>query len=132
MNIFAWSIEIAHYIFTKHSTRSAFFYTILLTPPVLYVNRVFFMRGFAALIRRAANMDSLVAVGSSAAVIYGVAMFFVAGEALGRGDHETVHNCMSQLYFESAAMIRRWLRWENTLRAGQTYVLPRLCATARD
>lgn len=89
---------------TQHAVRF-FLIQLLLTLPVLYVNRVFFTRGFAALIRRAANMDSLVAVGSSAAVIYGVAMFFVAGEALGRGDHETVRSCMSQLYFESAAMI---------------------------
>jgi Cu+-exporting ATPase len=50
-------------------------------------------------------MDSLVSMGSAAAVIYGVVLFFAAGEALGRGDLETVSKCTSNLYFESAAMI---------------------------
>ena len=99
------SLPFTGYFHEVEHAVSFFLIQLLLTLPVLYVNRVFFLRGIPALIRRAANMDSLVAVGSSAAVIYGVAMFFVAGEALGRGDHETVHKCMSQLYFESAAMI---------------------------
>lgn len=99
------SLPFTGYFHEAQHAVSFFLIQLLLTLPVLYVNRVFFLRGIPALLRGAANMDSLVAVGSSAAVIYGVAMFFVAGEALGRGDLETVHDCMSRLYLESATMI---------------------------
>lgn len=99
------SLPFTGYFHETQHVITFFLIQLLLTLPVLYVNRVFFLRGFPALFRGSANMDSLVAVGSSAAVIYGVAMFFIAGEALGRGDAEAVHKCMSQLYFESATMI---------------------------
>lgn len=99
------SLPLTSYFHETQHAISFFLIQLLLTLPVLYVNRVFFMRGIPALFRGAANMDSLVAVGSSASVIYGVVMFFVAGEALGRGDMDAVHSCMSQLYLESAAMI---------------------------
>ena len=99
------NLPLTHYFHDPAHAVSFFLIQLLLTLPVLYVNRAFFMRGFPALIRGAANMDSLVSMGSAAAVIYGVVLFFAAGEALGRGDLETVSKCTSNLYFESAAMI---------------------------
>ena len=81
------------------------FVQFLLTLPVLYVNRKFFVHGFPAIFKGSANMDSLVALGSSAAVIYGVFAIFVIGYGLGHNDHELVHRYMSNLYFESASMI---------------------------
>lgn len=77
----------------------------ILTLPVLYVNRKFFFVGFKALWNRAPNMDSLVAVGSSAALIYGVIALFRICWGLGNGDMELVHRYAENLYFESSAMI---------------------------
>ena len=97
------NLPLTHYFHDPAHAVSFFLIQLLLTLPVLYVNRAFFMRGFPALIRGAANMDSLVSMGSAAAVIYGVVLFFAAGEALGRGDLETVSKCTSNLYFEPQA-----------------------------
>ncbi len=81
------------------------FTQFLLTLPVMYLNRKFYIVGFKALFHRSPNMDSLVAVGSAAAVIYGIVAIFMIGYGLGHGDMETVHHYASNLYFESAAMI---------------------------
>jgi len=76
-----------------------------LTIPAVYLNRVYYIKGFKALWHRSPNMDSLIAVGSSAALIYGIAALFVMADAMGAGDMERVAHYASNLYFESAAMI---------------------------
>ena len=76
-----------------------------LTLPAVYLNRSYYIRGFKSLWHKAPNMDSLIAVGSSAALVYGVAALFVMAKAMGHGDWETVNHYASNLYFESAAMI---------------------------
>ena len=76
-----------------------------LTLPAVYLNRVYYSRGFKALWHRAPNMDSLIAVGSSAALVYGVAVLFLMADAMGRGDAAAVAAYSQNLYFESAAMI---------------------------
>ncbi len=76
-----------------------------LTLPVVYLNRAYYTRGLKALWHRAPNMDSLIAVGSLAALIYGVAALFRMAAAMGNGDMETVHKYGENLYFESASMI---------------------------
>ena len=76
-----------------------------LTLPAVYLNRSYYIRGFKSLWHKAPNMDSLIAVGSSAALLYGVAALFVMADAMGCGDWETVNHYASNLYFESAAMI---------------------------
>ncbi len=76
-----------------------------LTLPAVYLNRVYYTRGFKALWHRAPNMDSLIAVGSSAALVYGVAVLFLIADAMGRGDMDAVAQYSHNLYFESAAMI---------------------------
>ena len=76
-----------------------------LTLPAVYLNRSYYIRGFKSLWHKAPNMDSLIAVGSSAALAYGVAALFVMANAMGHGDWETVNHYASNLYFESAAMI---------------------------
>ena len=76
-----------------------------LTLPVIILNRGYYSRGLKALWHRSPNMDTLIAVGSGAALIYGlVALFRMAG-AMGHGDWETVKFYSENLYFESAAMI---------------------------
>lgn len=76
-----------------------------LTLPVVYLNRVYYTRGLKALWHRSPNMDSLIAVGSFAALIYGVAALFRMSWALGHGEMEIVSEYSHNLYFESAAMI---------------------------
>lgn len=77
----------------------------LLTLVPVYLNRVYYARGFRALWHRAPNMDSLIAVGSGAALVYGVVALFAIAFAMGQGNWETVAKYRENLYFESAAMI---------------------------
>ena len=81
------------------------FTQLLLTLPIVYLNRKFYIVGFKALWNRSPNMDSLVAVGSAAALIYGVFAIYMIGYGLGHGDPELAKTYGSNLYFESAAMI---------------------------
>ena len=76
-----------------------------LTLPVVYLNRTYYIKGFKALWNRGPNMDSLIAVGSSAALVYGIAVLFLMADAMGRGDAAAVSAYAHNLYFESAAMI---------------------------
>lgn len=78
---------------------------LTLTLPVVYLNRLYYSRGLKALWHRAPNMDSLIAVGSLAALIYGIAALYRMAWAVGRGQWDTVALYSENLYFESAAMI---------------------------
>jgi len=76
-----------------------------LTLPVVYLNRIYYIRGFKSLWHRAPNMDSLIAVGSGASLVYGIAVLFRMAYGLGHGQWETVEYYSRNLYFESASMI---------------------------
>ena len=78
---------------------------LFLTLPAVYLNRVYYSRGIKALWHRSPNMDSLIAVGSLAALVYGCAALFRMSYALGHGDWDTVERYRENLYFESAATI---------------------------
>ncbi len=78
---------------------------LLLTLPVIYLNRSYYSRGLKSLCHRSPNMDSLIAVGSGTALIYGIAALLRMAYAIGHGDWETVGFYSENLYFESAAMI---------------------------
>lgn len=77
----------------------------LLTLPVVYVNRQYYQTGFKTLWRRSPNMDSLIAIGSAAAILYGVFAMFRIGWGLGHNDLELVLHYSHDLYFESGSMI---------------------------
>ncbi len=81
------------------------FTQFLLTLPVVVVNRKYYSTGFKTLFHRAPNMDSLIAVGSGAALVYGVFALYRMSWALGAGEMAVVHQYHMDLYFESAAMI---------------------------
>lgn len=81
------------------------FTQFLLLLPILFVNRAYYRNGFRSLVKRAPNMDSLIAVGSSAAVAYGVYAIFRIGYSLGHGDAVSAQRYLSNLYFESAGTI---------------------------
>ena len=76
-----------------------------LTLPPVYLNRVYYSRGMKALWNKAPNMDSLIAVGSIASLVYGVVALFRMAYGMGHGDWELVQMYRENLYFESAAMI---------------------------
>ena len=93
---------------TFHGTANGVVYAFtqfLLLLPILYVNRDYYRIGFRTLAKRAPNMDSLIAVGSSAAVLYGVYAIFRIGYSLGHGDAAAVQKSLDNLYFESAGTI---------------------------
>ncbi len=81
------------------------FTQFLLTLPIIYVNRKYFQTGFKTLFHLSPNMDSLIAIGSGAALVYGVFAIYRIGYGLGHGDGELVSRYASDLYFESAGMI---------------------------
>lgn len=78
---------------------------LLLTIPVMIINRHFYQSGFKALVKKAPNMDSLVAIGSAAAFVYGVFSMYRMAYGFGHGDMDLVHQYGHELYFESCAMI---------------------------
>ena len=84
---------------------SVAFLQFLLVLPIMYVNDKYYKVGFKTLWKRAPNMDSLIALGSAAAVIYGVVALFQISYGLGHGDMERVNRYSMDLYFESAGMI---------------------------
>ena len=73
--------------------------------PILYLNFHYFQNGFARLFQRAPNMDSLIALGSAAATVYGSVQLFRLGYALADGNFHAGHTIAMDLYFESAGMI---------------------------
>lgn len=89
-----------------HTGAVAFGFTqFLLCLPIMYVNRKYYIKGFQTLFHGAPNMDSLIAIGSSAAVIYGVFAIYRMAYGMGIGDMDLVAKYHMDLYFESAAMI---------------------------
>ena len=78
---------------------------LLLTVAVMVINQKFFISGFKSLWHRAPNMDTLVALGATAAFGYSTYALFAMTDAQVRGDMDGVMHFMMELYFESAAMI---------------------------
>ena len=78
---------------------------LLLTVCIMFVNQRFFISGFKSLWHRAPNMDTLVALGASAAFIYSTYALFAMTAAQVSGDMDAVMDCMMEFYFESAGMI---------------------------
>ncbi len=77
----------------------------LLTLPIVLLNKKYYTGGFKGLVHRAPNMDSLVALGSSAALVYGIFALYRISYGIGHGQLEIAHQYLHDLYFESAAMI---------------------------
>ena len=78
---------------------------LLLTIMIMVINQKFFISGFKSLLHRAPNMDTLVAMGSSAAFLYSTYALFAMTDAQVKGDMAGVMKYMDEFYFESAAMI---------------------------
>lgn len=81
------------------------FTQLLLCLPVVYVNRKYYIKGYQTLFHLAPNMDSLIAIGSTASLVYGIFAIYRMSYGIANGDMELVHRYYHDLYFESAAMI---------------------------
>ena len=93
------------------------FTQFLLLIPVVFVNFKYYRMGYKTLFHGSPNMDSLIAIGSSAAIIYGIYAIYKIGIGFGHGDMITVHSFMMDLYFESAGMILTLITLGKTLEA---------------
>lgn len=98
-------LPVPHWYHGRENILVAALLQFFLTLPVVFLNRAYYQKGLKALLHRAPNMDSLIAVGSGAALVYGVFVLFRLAFAFGHGDMQTVARYENQLYFESAAMI---------------------------
>ncbi len=91
-----------------HGNENAITYAFtqfLLLLPILIANQKYFKNGFKTLWHRSPNMDSLIAIGSGAAILYGIFAIYRIGYAMGHGDMAVVHQYAHDLYFESAGTI---------------------------
>lgn len=102
-HMFGWPIP---GIFLGHENMLTFAFTqFLLLLPVVFVNFKFFRVGFKTLFHGSPNMDSLIALGSTASTVYGIVAIYRIGWGMGHGDVDFAHMAAMDLYFESAAMI---------------------------
>ena len=90
---------------------------LLLTVIIMVINQKFFISGYKALWHRAPNMDTLVALGATAAFVYSTYALFAMTGAQVRGDAQAVMGYMHDFYFESAAMILTLITVGKTLEA---------------
>ena len=93
------------------------FTQFLLLLPVVYLNRSYFINGFKSLFKGTPNMDSLVALGASAALVYGIFTIYKIGIGLGFLDFKSVSAHVMNLYFESAGTILTLITLGKTLEA---------------
>lgn len=93
------------------------FAQFLLCLPVVVINYRYYLRGFRALLHRAPNMDTLISIGSSASLLYGIFAIFRMSHALGSGQTEIVAHYHHDLYFESAVMILAFINLGKYLEA---------------
>ena len=100
-----------------HNPLAFAFTQFLLTLPILYLNRNYFFTGFKTLWHRSPNMDSLIAVGSSAAMIYGIYIIYQISFAFVAGDHAALMAYSMDLYFEGAATILTLITFGKWLEA---------------
>ena len=90
---------------------------LLLAGIVMVINQKFFINGFKGLVHRSPNMDSLIAVGSSAAMIYGIYIIYQISFAFVAGDHAALMAYSMDLYFEGAATILTLITFGKWLEA---------------
>ena len=102
-HMFGWPLP---EFFLGHENMLTFAFTqFLLLLPVIFVNFKFFRVGFKTLFHGSPNMDSLIALGSTASMVYGIVAIYRIGWGMGHGDIDFAHMAAMDLYFESAAMI---------------------------
>lgn len=91
--------------FLEHNPFLTAFLQMILAVCVIVINRKFFINGTRGLLKGAPNMDTLVALGSSAAFVYSTYVLFLIAKVQFDGNMAAAHEYIHELYFESAAMI---------------------------
>ena len=100
------TLQIIKNIFRGEENALIFGFTqLLLLIPIIYLNRNYFVVGIKRLLKGSPNMDSLIAIGSSAAIVYGICAIYMIGYGLGHNNLELVQRYSNDLYFESAGTI---------------------------
>ena len=110
-----WGWPLPHFFDGNHIAMGIV--QLLLTIVIMIINRKFFTSGFKALFNRSPNMDTLVALGSSASFGWSLYVLFAMTSAQLHGDVAAVEELMMQFYFESAAMILTLITVGKTLEA---------------
>lgn len=93
---------------TFHGTQNSIIFVftqLLLVVPIIYVNRNYFIVGFKRIVKKTPNMDSLIALGATAATLYGIFAIYTIGYGLGHNQINLVEKYLSNIYFESAGTI---------------------------
>lgn len=103
--------------FLSEDPIAAGIYQLVLTSLIMVINQKFFISGFKGLINRSPNMDTLVAMGSSAAFIYSLWQLFEMSSLVMESKFDAARHCLHGLYFESAAMILALITVGKTLEA---------------
>lgn len=100
-----WGLPVPSFL--QHNTNPiAFAFTqLLLTLPIILTNKSYYTKGYRGLLNRTPNMDTLIAIGSTAALLYGIWAIYMIGHGLATADKNLVERYSMDLYFESAAMI---------------------------
>lgn len=96
---------VKNYFYGNRNAITLVFSQFLFVLPILFANQKYYRVGFKALFKGSPNMDSLIAIGSSATVLYGIYAIFRIGYGLGYGDMNAVGQYSLDTYFESGGMI---------------------------
>lgn len=98
-------MPLPHFLHGTENALSFAFTQFLFTIPIVFINFHFFKNGFKNLFKLSPNMDSLIAIGSSASIIYGIFAIYRIGWGLGHNNLQLVDKYSMDLYFESAGTI---------------------------
>ncbi|MCI8949697.1 MAG: heavy metal translocating P-type ATPase [Lachnospiraceae bacterium] len=98
-----WNWPVPAFMEGKHMMQGLV--QLLLTTAVMVINQKFFISGFKGLLKKAPNMDTLVALGSGASYFYSIYALLAMAYFLDQGDMAAAMPYMHEFYFESAAMI---------------------------
>ena len=99
------ALPLPHFLLEERYALSAALIQFFLTLPILFIYQDYYKKGFLALFQRRPNMDSLVALGSGASFVYGIAVLFILSHALATNNTSLLHHYHARLYFESTGMI---------------------------
>ena len=99
------ALPLPHFLLEERYALSAALIQFFLTLPILFIYQDYYKKGFLALFQRRPNMDSLVALGSWASFVYGIAVLFILSNAIATNNTSLLHHYHDRLYFESTGMI---------------------------
>ena len=99
------ALPLPHFLLEERYALSYALIQFFLTLPILFIYQHYYKKGLLALFQRRPNMDSLVALGSGASFLYGIAILFILSHALATNNTGLLHHYHDRLYFESTGMI---------------------------